>query len=241
MTHTDSVPSSPPGLITYAIGDVHGCLDKLTALLDLCARHARGAPTRLIFVGDYIDRGPDSRGVIETILKLQRERPGEVICLRGNHEALLIDAIKTGDEAHWLRNGGGETLASYGVSHAIGLPRDHLAWIEALPLTFDDGRRFFVHAGVNPAAPLDRQTEHDLLWIREPFLDNEREYGRLIVHGHTPLQSGRPDLRRNRLNLDTAAVYGRPLTAAVFNGEKTWPIAFLNNVQASSAVVATDG
>jgi len=234
VTQTTSAPPSPPGLLTYAIGDVHGCLDKLTALLDLCARHAGGAPARFVFVGDYIDRGPDSRGAIETIRKLQGERPGEVICLRGNHEALLLDAIKTGDETHWLRNGGIQTLTSYGVTDAAELPRDHLAWIESLRLTFDDGRRFFVHAGVNPASPLDRQTDHDLMWIREPFLNDDRNYGRLIVHGHTPLKTGRPDLHRNRLNLDTAAVYGGPLTAAVFNEEKTWPIAFLNNVQASS-------
>lgn len=220
-----------PGLITYAIGDVHGCLDRLTALVDLCMRHCGGRPMRLVFLGDYIDRGPDSRGVIDRLRSLQNDMPGTVVCLRGNHEALLLEAIETDDDGLWLLNGAAQTLKSYGVTEMAALPRDHVDWIAALPLFFDDGRRFFVHAGVNPAVALDRQDERDLLWIREPFLSSDRDYGRLIVHGHTPLQTARPDLHRNRLNLDTAAVYGGRLTAAAFSADKTWPLAFLNDAQ----------
>lgn len=236
MTTGDST-DTPPGLITYAIGDVHGCVGKLEPLLERCMKHCAGRPMRLVFVGDYIDRGPDSRGVIDRVRRVQSEMPGEVVCLRGNHEALLIDAVKTGDEGLWLRNGGVQTLVSYGVAQASALPRDHLDWIASLRLFVDDGRRFFVHAGVNPATPLDHQSERDLVWIREPFLSSDRNYGRLIVHGHTPLPGGRPDLRRNRLNIDTAAVYGGPLTAAAFSGEKTWPIAFMTDVQSASETV----
>lgn len=239
MAQADSAQET--GLLTYAIGDVHGCLDKLVALLDRCMAHSGGRPMRLVFLGDYIDRGPDSRGVIELLRKVQIEMPDAVTCLRGNHEALLIEAGKTGDNGLWLLNGGGQTLASYGTSDVAGLPRDHLDWIAALPLFFDDGRRFFVHAGVNPAVPLDQQSEEDLLWIREPFFASDRDYGRLIVHGHTPLRSGRPDLRRNRLNLDTGAVYGGPLTAAVFTEGKTWPVAFINHVQAQGEAAAAGG
>jgi serine/threonine protein phosphatase 1 len=236
MTQTDS--SATPGLITYAIGDVHGCLDQLTALLDLCMRHCAGRPMRLVFLGDYIDRGPDSRGVIDRLRSLQDEMPGAVVCLRGNHEALLLEALETDDEGLWLLNGAVQTLTSYGVADMAALPRDHVDWIAALPFFFDDGRRFFVHAGVNPAIPLESQSEHDMLWIREPFLSDDRDYGRLIVHGHTPLRTARPDLHRNRLNLDTAAVYGGRLTAAVFTGEKTRPLAFLNDAQAPSELPA---
>src|SRR5215510_8053490 len=98
---------------------------------------------------------------------------------------------RTGDDALWLLNGAAQTLASYGVADWAGLPAAHVDWIASLPLCFDDGRRYFVHAGINPAVPLDRQTERDQLWIREPFLSDPRDFGRLIVHGHTPLPSGR--------------------------------------------------
>jgi diadenosine tetraphosphatase ApaH/serine/threonine PP2A family protein phosphatase len=215
-------------MLTYAIGDVHGCLDKLVRLLARCRAHAGDRRRRVVFVGDYIDRGPDSRGVIETLLKLQRSEP-DVICLRGNHEALMLEAVETGDEDLWLLNGGGQTLASYGVSQALDLPAELVEWADALPLLFDDGRRLFVHAGLNPRVALDRQTEQDLLWIREPFLSSRREFGRLIVHGHTPLRSGVPDLRSNRLNIDTAAVFGGPLTAAVFAEHRTELVEFLTD------------
>ena len=128
----------------------------------------------------------------------------------------------------WLRNGGAATLQSYGVNDIGDLPRAHLDWMRALRLTYDDGRRFFVHAGVNPEKPLNAQDEQDLLWIREPFLTDNRDYGRLIVHGHTPLATAMPELRSNRLNLDTAAVFGGPLTAAVFDDAQTEPITFLH-------------
>jgi serine/threonine protein phosphatase 1 len=107
------------------------------------------------------------------------------------------------------------------------LPRAHLDWMRALRLTYDDGRRFFVHAGVDPDKALQAQDAATLLWIREPFLQEERDYGRLIVHGHTPVTTDEPELRANRLNLDTAAVFGGPLTAAVFGDAQTEPVAFL--------------
>ena len=219
----------PAAELTIAIGDTHGCRDMLDRLMERCFRYAGERPLRLVFLGDYIDRGPDSRGVVETLIRLERDMPGGVVCLRGNHEALLLEALATGDTRLWLFNGGGTTLASYGVDDVARLPNAHLAWYAALKTSFDDGRRFFVHAGVDPGRPLSEQTEHDLVWMREPFLSRESDYGRFIVHGHTPQRNGRPDLRRWRLNLDTAAVYGGRLTAAIFNGVQREPIAFLTH------------
>lgn len=215
--------------LTCAIGDIHGCRDRLDALLARCGRYADGRTVRYVFLGDYIDRGPDSRGVVERILALQHSQPESVVCLRGNHEAILLDAIATGDPTLWFINGGMATLASYGASAASDLPAEHLRWFSTLPAAFDDGQRFFVHAGANPDVPLAAQREEDLVWIREPFLSRPCDFGRLIVHGHTPARSGRPELRSWRLNLDTGAVYGGRLSAAFFDDTQRDPIALIND------------
>src|SRR5262245_48176496 len=213
---------------TYAIGDVHGCLAKLKRLISFCRADAGGQPIRLIFLGDYIDRGLDSRGVIEYLMRLQDSQTDRIICLMGNHEDMLLAAADDPDwEESWLRNGGLQTLESYSVTDATRIPREHIAWLRSLPKFHDDGRRFFVHAGVQPDRALDEQRDHDFLWIREPFLSSDKDFGRLIVHGHTPLASGLPDVHPNRLNLDTAAVHGGPLTAAAFTDQQTEPEHFL--------------
>ena len=219
-------------MLTYAIGDVHGCLDKLLRLLDLCDRHRGSRAARYIFLGDYIDRGHDSCGTVSALMNLQRDRPKEVVCLCGNHEQMMLSAAAFGGEESllWQMQGGAQTLESYGRKFAHELPIEHHAWISSLPMWFDDGRRYFVHAGVNPSVALDQQAPDDLLWIREPFLSSTNDYGRLIVHGHTPLESGVPELRSNRLNLDTAAVFGGPLSAALFDENQTNPILFLNDL-----------
>jgi serine/threonine protein phosphatase 1 len=214
--------------LIYAIGDVHGSLEKLKILIGTCQQHAGARPMTLVFLGDYIDRGPQSAGVVRLLIGLQSDLSAGVVALMGNHEAMAL-AVFDGAMpfGSWLANGAAHTLKSYGVDDVAALPRQHLEWMRTLPLTYDDGRRFYVHAGVNPDKPLDAQDEQDLLWIREPFLDDDRDYGRLIVHGHTPLLTAAPELRRNRLNLDTAAVFGGPLTAAVFDDTQTEPLAFL--------------
>jgi serine/threonine protein phosphatase 1 len=214
--------------LVYAIGDIHGSLHKLRDLMMLCERHADGRTASFIFLGDYIDRGPDSRGVVEALMDMQSRQPDRVIALKGNHEAVALEVVDGETEAElWLREGGTATLRSYDIDDARDLPDEHVAWLRALPLCYDDGRRFFVHAGVDPEKPLGAQRDRDLIWIREPFLSDARDYGRLIVHGHTPQTDGIPDFRGNRLNLDTGAVFGRPLTAAAFASARRDPLGYL--------------
>jgi len=214
--------------LTYAVGDIHGSLDKLTRLIAACRQHADGREMILVFLGDYIDRGPDAAGVVRFILELQADLPSRVVALMGNHEAMALGVFDGAiPVSAWLSNGGAATLRSYGAKDVRELPRAHLDWMRALPLAYDDGRRFFVHAGVDPGKALKAQDAADLLWIREPFLQEERDFGRLIVHGHTPLTTNQPELRANRLNLDTAAVFGGPLTAAVFDDAQRRPVGFV--------------
>jgi len=217
--------TDPSAGLTYAIGDIHGCADALARLLARIDTHRAGAPRRLVFLGDYIDRGPDSAGVVATLRALQAAEPDAVTCLMGNHESLMLGAYRDGfGAAPWLENGGVATLQSFGTPDPQALPRDVLAWISALPTAWADARRYYVHAGFRPGRPgIDPDIE-TRLWIREPFLSADYDFGRHVVHGHTPQRSGRPDLRAHRTNLDTACVYGATLTAGVFTDAQNAPV-----------------
>lgn len=181
-----------------------------------------------VTVGDYIDRGPDSRGVIERLTANPFATP--FVALRGNHETILEEFLRDPSVAdHWRRLGGLETLHSYGIDVAplmrgkgqeaaavalrTALPRSHVAFLASLELSLTVGRYFLCHAGVRPGVPLARQREEDLLWIREEFLDSRVDFGKIIVHGHTP--SEEPELRPNRVNIDTGAFMSGRLTCAV--------------------------
>ncbi len=147
------------GPFTYAIGDVHGCAALLDALLERIADHAGDRAHRLVFLGDYIDRGPDSAGVLHTISRLAWAEPDRVTCLMGNHERMLLDALHTPQAAErWLYNGGDATLASFGAHEAADLPRDTLDWIEALPTLHGDAAHWYVHAGFRPGADIRIRT-----------------------------------------------------------------------------------
>jgi serine/threonine protein phosphatase 1 len=216
----------PPGLRVYAVGDTHGCAEKLDAIHARIAEDAGAAPEPerlIVYLGDYVDRGPDSRGVIERVLAPPIS--GLAVHLCGNHEAMMLDVLDhPGDEAAlalWLRNGGVATLTSYGLSGedppetwAGRLPPAHLAFLRGLVRSHRAGGYLFAHAGIRPGVPLDAQDADDLIWIREPFLHSTADHGAVVVHGHTPERA--PVIRPNRIGLDTGAVYGGPLTAAVF-------------------------
>jgi diadenosine tetraphosphatase ApaH/serine/threonine PP2A family protein phosphatase len=218
-----------PHMLTFAVGDIHGSYTKLVNLVRHCRAHGGDKPFRFVFLGDYVDRGRRSREVVSALIKMQSAAPERVVCLRGNHEELLLVASQGGNALIWLANGGHDTLDSYDVDHAAMIPAEHLAWFKQLPSTLSDGKRFFVHAGVEPGVPLQQQRDEILLWIREPFLSDTRDHGQFIVHGHTPLEIGEADLRPNRVNIDTGACFGGPLTAAVFDDRSVGPLAFITD------------
>lgn len=223
MVKTGSPPSRPrlsadawPAAI-YAIGDVHGCFDALIALEQLILADAAQYPGEkwIIMLGDVIDRGPDSAAVIAHLLAATP--PGiRRICLTGNHEQLLLDFLESPEtHASWLDQGGAETLRSYGVTVdgppatvpdgllediARNLPEAHLTFLATLPILVHLPGWLFVHAGVRPGIPLDDQTDHDLIWIREPFL-SAAAGGDRVVHGHTPVDE--PEILPHRIGIDT--------------------------------------
>ena len=221
--------------LTFTIGDVHGCFTRLDNLMHRCAEYAGTRPHRFVLLGDYIDRGPESRHVIRRLRRLTEQRPGDVICLKGNHEDMLLYAIDNPHDVFWwIDNGGDTTLASYGATSIEDLPADDIAWIRQLPLCHDDGLRFFVHAGIDPIISLDHQDRMTMLWTRKRYSDDLNP-GRFIVHGHTPLRSAYPEQRPYRLNLDTGAVFGGPLSAAVFTADQAAPVALLVGAKVFSA------
>ncbi|WP_417493222.1 metallophosphoesterase [Maricaulis sp.] len=222
--------ASLPGVV-YAVGDIHGRRDLLLALLDLIVADDPDSAAGLIFLGDYIDRGPDSAGVIDVLLSDARIASRRPVFLKGNHEATLLAFI--GDAQHgpaWNRFGGADTLVSYGVRPPRGvtgdpaaweeargqlndaLPAEHLEFFRELVLFEERGDYFFVHAGVDPNLPVQAQGEEEYLWIRDAFLQDERRLSHIIVHGHTP--EPEPVSNRRRVGTDTGAYASGRLTAA---------------------------
>jgi serine/threonine protein phosphatase 1 len=209
-------------MITYVIGDLHGMSSQFRRLLDMIDMHSRGKEDerRIICVGDYIDRGPDSKGVLDIL----RQHP-EIIALRGNHEDMLLkwyDGVWSGDI--FLSNGGVATMHSFGIhpSQIEDFPRDYIEFIRKLPVWFKDEHRVYVHAGINPFR--DEQMMEDILWIREPFLNYTGKFFKYVVHGHTPTSNGEVDIRDNRANVDSGGVFGGHISCLVFNDKQEKPI-----------------
>jgi serine/threonine protein phosphatase 1 len=235
----DSVPtrraSGPENMRIYAIGDIHGRADLLERVLQRIDWTLAEYPTPRaieVFLGDYIDRGPDSRTVVDMLV--ERSRGHETVFLKGNHEVFLLaflhDPLQLGV---WQRFGGLETLISFGqvppinpsaeaaeelaASLADALTASQRAFLAGLRPSFTCGDFFFAHAGVRPGVPLAEQREADLLWIRDEFLNDESDFGKIVVHGHTPV--AKPEYRHNRINIDTGAYATGRLTCLMIEGD----------------------
>jgi serine/threonine protein phosphatase 1 len=229
----------PEGQRVYAIGDVHGYFDLLAGLIKrIKADNAQraSAETHVILLGDLMDRGPHSAQVIE-YLRAYRDDFATFHFIAGNHEEAMLASL-TGaipqEEIGWLDFGGRETMLSYGADPLLldapgpdfaaemrrFVPRIHLDFLEAFVDSIQIGDYLFVHAGIRPGVPIDRQDSRDLRWIRQPFLDDERDHGVVVVHGHSITEQ--PDIRHNRIGIDTSAYRHGVLTALALEGGDRW-------------------
>jgi len=230
----------PDGLRIYAIGDNHGRADLLAALLrqiDVdCTLYPSSRPI-VVFIGDYVDRGPASSEVLDLLLGCERTK--ETVFLKGNHEALVhrfLSVPAVLDE--WRLCGGLETLVSYGLKPSLNagvaeqrrlakelaksIAKPHLEFLDSLKLSFSCGNFLFVHAGIRPGVPIRKQREEYLLWIREEFLSCDQRFEKFVVHGHTPVRT--PDVRSNRINIDTGAFATGRLTCIMIEGTAMVPL-----------------
>jgi serine/threonine protein phosphatase 1 len=204
----------------YAIGDIHGCLNHLQELLNLVKpdldRH------KLVFIGDYLDRGPHSQGVVDCIIDLKKKyNPENIICLMGNHERMFLDFLQGHEEMFFLLNGGAATAVSYWGDQwerrERRLPLEHEHFFKELKLVYQTDDYIFVHGGLQPGLPLSAQQEKDILWIRKEFINSEFDFGRRVIFGHTPFRE--PLVRANKIGIDTGAVYGNKLTCLLLPEE----------------------
>jgi serine/threonine protein phosphatase 1 len=223
--------STPADTRIYAVGDIHGRADLLMETIERIDEDVKRRPVQHvveIYLGDYVDRGPDSKAVLDHLAV--RMVDCHAVCLRGNHEALLEEFL--GDDsafAHWQQLGALQTLASYGIHPRSDetpadlrrrflavFPRLHELFLRRLRYVYCCGDFLFVHAGIRPDIPIERQDPNDLLWIRHEFLDSSRDHGKFIVHGHTPVPH--PDIRSNRIDIDTGAWKSGTLTCVAIEG-----------------------
>lgn len=228
-------PRLPDGIRIYAISDIHGCADLLQKMFTIIDRDLEtiGSMRPIhVFLGDYIDRGPESCRTID--LLIERGRKHESVFLKGNHESFLFDVLKDPSRLQdWRQYGGLQTLTSYGLQPSLNpssaeqadlikqlataIPPHQRRFFNSLRLRFVCGDFFFVHAGVKPGVALAKQQEHDLLWIREEFLASEERFGKYVIHGHTPVRE--PEIRFNRANIDTGAYATGNLTLLTVQGD----------------------
>jgi len=206
---------------TYIIGDIHGCSDLLSKLL--AKINPLSKADTLIFIGDYIDRGPDSKGVIDIVLQL-RKKYNRVITLMGNHEFMLLGALKGYGQKEFLNMGGAATLKSYNIPPeaindlAAMLPRDHLAFLQDLLPYWEDEDYIYVHAGLQPGVHLTQQSPDWLFWSRGEFIGSNYDFGKKVIYGHTPYD--KPRIDNNKIGIDTGAVYGNTLTCLILPEER---------------------
>jgi len=191
----------------FIIGDIHGCLGMLNRLMDKI--DWRPDSDTLIFLGDYIDRGEDSKGVVELMLDLINTS-SLVTCLMGNHEDIFLNLLAGEDATTFLANGGDTTLESYHIDGEIRIPPAHISFFKSLRPWIELEDYYIVHAGLRPGIEIEGQTREDLIWIRDPFIFSDYDFGKKVIFGHTPFT--KPLVTDNKIGLDTGAVYGNRLT-----------------------------
>ena len=232
MIELDAAPATlPPGERVYAVGDVHGCLDRLVALHEIIAEDMAERPVEhatLVHLGDYVDRGADSAQVVDWLINRPPVPADEFVNLIGNHEHMMLSAVVGTDKdapSLWLVNGGADSLASWGIARSVPpaewaarIPLQHLMFLRDLAICHRIGPYLFVHAGIRPGVPLEQQSRHDMMWIREPFLSSAADHGAVVVHGHTPKRE--PVVHPNRIAIDTGAVLGGALTCVVLQEDR---------------------
>lgn len=247
-------PCLPPGQRVYAVGDIHGCSHLFMSLIeaieaDIPDDEKAGVESHVILLGDLVDRGPDSAGVVELARKWKKLRPIRILC--GNHEELFLESFSNTDTLrHFLRHGGRETLRSYGIDHKTltkaslaevqelmeaHVPKKHLKFIESFEDMVQMGDYLFVHAGIEPGVPLEEQKVRTMRWIREPFLSYPKSHGLVVVHGHTitddVVDAG------NRIGVDTGAYASGRLTALVLEGTSRRYLAAVNGKPGQAALI----
>lgn len=215
MSHKQNIS---PARRWLAVGDIHGCLVQLTELME---RVKPTADDRVVFLGDYVDRGPDSAGVIDYLIEFAVNFP-ETVFLRGNHEQMFLDYLDRQDPAMFLFNGGQQTLDSYRNRGMWPVPASHRRFLDALQHYFESEHHIFVHAGLRPGIPLAEQADFDMLWIRHEFLESNFDWGKPVVYGHTPRRE--PLLGDRRIGVDTGCVYGRQLTCCEVMTQRIWQV-----------------
>ncbi|UPK33908.1 metallophosphoesterase [Bradyrhizobium sp. 186] len=228
-------PMLPEGVRIFAMSDIHGCahlLEQMLRVIDADIANSRPGYAIEVFMGDYIDRGPDTRSTLDILV--ERSRRGNAVFLKGNHEAFLVRVFEEPSLFEdWIRIGGAQTLMSYGLAPPDlkrddpvsilrdlirAMPGEHLEFLDDLRLSYTCGDFFFVHAGVRPGVALAEQRESDLLWIREEFLRSQEQFGKYIVHGHTPVRTA--EILANRVNIDTGAYATGNLTLMSIQGSR---------------------
>ena len=206
----------------FAIGDIHGCLSHLEKLMEEINPSLNPQEDTLVFLGDYIDRGPDPKGVVDFILRIKQENPN-VVCLKGNHEEMFLDWVCNGSNYElYIYNGGGSTIRSYSQEGDFYLPPEHFDFFTSLRLYYETDQYIFVHAGLRERIPLAEQDPQDLIWIREEFIYSAHTFGKLVIFGHTPLQ--RVLIAPNKIGIDTGAVYGGKLTCLELPAQRVYTV-----------------
>ncbi|MDE2330206.1 MAG: serine/threonine protein phosphatase [Bradyrhizobium sp.] len=243
---------TPPGIRVYAIGDIHGCadlLEKAFASIDNEIATCGAGRVIQVFLGDYVDRGPDTKRTLD--LLIDRSRTHETVFVRGNHEQLMVDFLDQPSVlSRWWSMGGAPTLLSYGLSPrskwkpgeefslrdelVAAMPESHQAFLASLQSAYSCGDFFFTHAGVQPGVALDRQRVDDLMWIRDPFLNSQHDFGKVVVHGHTPVRE--PEVHHNRINIDTGAyATGRLSILSIEDSQRSIHVVSRSGVTTSTA------